>query len=134
LGPQIEAFSRKYPSASARIIAKHFLTIASTVKGIFQRELGTRKVSRRWMPHSLSDDQKVARVDAAKEMFRILHESETNDCDGITTGEEPWFQHTTASSTMFARSEANVIPRARQAVGAKNYDHSVLHCKETYRT
>jgi hypothetical protein len=48
-----------------------------------------------------------------------LQESETNDFDGIATGDECWFQHTTASSKMFARSAADVISRTRQAVGAK---------------
>jgi hypothetical protein len=32
LGPQVEAFLQKYLFAIARIIAKHFLTTASTVK------------------------------------------------------------------------------------------------------
>jgi hypothetical protein len=58
-----------------------------------------------------------------------LLESDTNDFDRITTGDEPWFQHITARSKMFACSAANVIPRTRQAVGAKNYDHR----KEIYR-
>jgi hypothetical protein len=35
-----------------------------------------RKFSRRWLPHPLSDAQKVTSVEAAKEMLRILHESE----------------------------------------------------------
>jgi hypothetical protein len=47
-----------------------------------------RKFSRRWVHHSLSDAQKVARVDAAKEMLRILQESETNDLDSTATGDE----------------------------------------------
>jgi transposase len=32
LGPQVEAFLQKYPFASVHIIAKHFLTTASTLK------------------------------------------------------------------------------------------------------
>jgi hypothetical protein len=67
----------------------------------------------------LSDAQKVARVEAAQEMLRISQESETKDFDGIATNDESWFQHTTASSKMFARSATDVIPRTRQAVGAK---------------
>jgi hypothetical protein len=47
LGLQIEAFLQKSPFASARIIAKHFMTSASTVKEIPQRELGMRQFSRR---------------------------------------------------------------------------------------
>jgi hypothetical protein len=86
---------------------------ASTVKKILQRELGMRKSSRLWVPHSLSDAQKVARVEAAKEMLSILQKSETNDFDGFATNDESWFQHITASSKMFARSAAYVITRIR---------------------
>jgi hypothetical protein len=78
-----------------------------------------RKCSWRSVSHSLSDVQKVARVEVAKEMLRILQESETNDFDGISIGEESWFQHTTASSKTFASLAPNAIPRTRQAVGTK---------------
>jgi hypothetical protein len=67
----------------------------------------------------LGDAQKVARVETAK-MLRILQESEANDFNGIATGGESWFQHTTASSKMFVRSAEDIIPGMRQAVGAKN--------------
>jgi transposase len=66
LGLQAEAFLQKYPFAGARTIAEHFLTTASTVREFIQRELGMRKFSQPEVPHSLSDAQKVARVEAAK--------------------------------------------------------------------
>jgi hypothetical protein len=44
-----------------------------------------RKFSRRWVAHSLSHAQKVARVEAAKEVLTILQDSETNGFDGIAT-------------------------------------------------
>jgi hypothetical protein len=93
LGPQVEveAFLQKYPFASARIIAKDFLTAAYTVKEIPQRELGMRKFSRFWVLHSLSDAQKVARVEVAKNLLRILQESEANDFDGIAEAMSPGF-------------------------------------------
>jgi hypothetical protein len=69
----------------------------------------------------LCNTQKIACVEAAKEMLSILQESETNDSGGIATGNESWFQHARASSKMFARSAADVIPRTRQAVGAKKH-------------
>jgi hypothetical protein len=67
----------------------------------------------------LSDAQKVARIETAKEMLRILQESEMNDFDGIAKGDESWLQHTMASSKVLVRSAADVFPRTRQAVGAK---------------
>jgi hypothetical protein len=59
-------------------------------------------------------------------MSRILQESETNDFDGIATGDDSWFQHTTASSKMFARPATDVIPRTRQAVGVTKTVITVL--------
>jgi hypothetical protein len=50
---------QKYPFASARVIAQHFLTRVPTIKNILQRELEMRKVLRRWMPHFLSPAQKL---------------------------------------------------------------------------
>jgi hypothetical protein len=87
-GAQLEAFLQKYPFASARIITKHFLVNPHTVKEILQRELGMRIFSRRWVPHSLTSAQRVARVDPSIEMLRILQESEENDFDGVTTHDE----------------------------------------------
>jgi hypothetical protein len=113
LGPQSEAFLHKYPFASICIIAKHSLMTALTVKEILRRELGMRKFSRHWVIYSLSDAQKVARVDRAREMLMILQESETNDFNSIPTGDESCFQYITASSKMFARSAADAIPRLR---------------------
>jgi hypothetical protein len=49
-------------------------------------------------------------------MLMVLQESETNNFDGIATGDQFWFQHTTASSKMFSSSAAGVIPRPGQAV------------------
>jgi transposase len=46
LGQQVEAFLQKYPFASFRTMAKHFLTTASTVKEILQRELEMVKFPR----------------------------------------------------------------------------------------
>jgi hypothetical protein len=97
------------------------LTTASTVKAILERELGMKRFSRRCVPYSLSDAEKIARVESAKEMLGILQESETNDFDNIATGDESSFQNIMASSKMFARSAADVIPRTRQAVGAKKF-------------
>jgi hypothetical protein len=69
---QSQAFLQKYPFASARAIAKHFLTTVPTVKEILQRTLVTRKFSRRWAPYSLTSAQKLARVEASTAMLRML--------------------------------------------------------------
>jgi hypothetical protein len=119
LGPQLEAFMHKYPFASARVIAQHFLTTVPMIKDILQRELGMRKLSRSWVPYFLSPAYKVARVEASKTILRVLQDVVSNEFEGIATGDEPWFKHCYPSSTMFARGPSKVIPRTRQTIGAK---------------
>jgi hypothetical protein len=120
LRPQVDAFLHKYPFISTRIIAKYFLTTASTVKDIHLRELGTRKFSRRWVPHSLSDAQKVGRVEAAKNV-KDLQESETNDLMASQQARSPGFNT--------PQHPRKCLP-VRQAVNAKNSDDGVLYRKE----
>jgi hypothetical protein len=83
---------QKCPFTSARIITQHFLKTVPTIKDIFQRELGMRKFSRPWVPYFLSPAQKVARVEASKTMFRVLQDAESNDFEGIATGDQSWFR------------------------------------------
>jgi hypothetical protein len=118
LGRQLEAFMQKCPFASAGVIAQHFLTVP-TIKDILQRELGMRKFSRRWVPHFLSPVQKVARVEASKTILRVLQGTESNDFEGIATGDESWFRYCYSSSIMFAPAPSEVIPRTRQTIGTK---------------
>jgi hypothetical protein len=131
LGSQLEAFIRKDPLASARVVAQHFLTTVPTIKDILQRVLGMRKFSRSWVPHCLSPAQKIARVEASKTILRVLQDAESNDFEGIATGGECWFRYCYPSSTMFTRAPSEVIPRTRQAIDAKNNDNDFLHCTST---
>jgi transposase len=119
LGPQLEAMMYKYPFTSARVIAQHFLMTVPTIKDILQGELGIKKFSRRWVPHFLSPAPKVAHVEALKTILRVQKDPESNDFEGIATGDESWFRYCYPSSTMFALAPSDVIPRARQTIGAK---------------
>jgi hypothetical protein len=135
LGPQFEVFLQKYPFPSANAIAKYFLVTIPTVREILQKELGMKKFSRRWVPHSLSSVPKVATVEASKEILKILQESETNYFDEIATDNEVLVS---ISRFLFE----NVWPfaircRSEDETGVrhkKNYDHVLLYRKETNRS
>jgi hypothetical protein len=78
-----------------------------------------RKFLRLWVPHFISPAQKVAHVEASKTTLRVLQAAESNDFEGITTGDESWFRYCYPSLTMFARAPFEVIPRTRQTIIAK---------------
>jgi hypothetical protein len=77
------------------------------------------KLAPDWVPHLFNSAQKAARVEASNEILRFLQGSEVNQFDGIATGDESWFRYSYPSSTMFARSPADVVPRTRQGTGAR---------------
>jgi hypothetical protein len=79
---------QKYPFASARAIAQHFLTTVPTIKNILQRELGMRQFSRRCVPHFLSPAQKVGRDEASKTILRVLQDAESNGFKRIAVGDD----------------------------------------------
>jgi hypothetical protein len=78
-----------------------------------------KECSRRWVSDFLSSAQKVARVEASKEMLRILSGSEASQFEGIARGNESWFRYSYPSSKAFAQLPAEVIPRTQQLIGAK---------------
>jgi hypothetical protein len=100
-------------------MAKHFLGPIPALREILHRELGMRESSRRWVPHSLSSAQNVARVEASSEMLEIFQESETNYFDGIATAHGSSFQDIYSSSKILVRSRSDVVPRTKQGLGTK---------------
>jgi hypothetical protein len=75
LAEAFRLFLQDYPFASARILSRHFsvCACATTVKEILIRDLGLKKITRRWVPHALSDRQKVKRVEASTDLVQILN-------------------------------------------------------------
>jgi hypothetical protein len=54
LGMVLREFLKQSPFASARIMARRFYFSPSTIKEILDRELGFRRISRRWVPRRLT--------------------------------------------------------------------------------
>jgi hypothetical protein len=119
LGPELRTFLEMSPFAIARVIARHFFTTVPTTKHIVQRELGMKTVLAMLGPRFSSSAQKAARVEASRELLRILQGLEANRSEGIATRNKSWFRYSCPSSKMFARSPAEVIPRTQQAIGDK---------------
>jgi hypothetical protein len=99
------------------------------VKEILARDLGLRKFTRRWVPHTVSDPQKVKRIETSIELFHILNAMEVDSVDGITTGDESWFQYLCESSAMFAKPPHDVTPRTRPGIGVKKTMFTVFVTK-----
>jgi hypothetical protein len=62
------------------------------------------------VPHTLSEPQKVKRVEASTELLQILNDLEADSVDGIASGDKSWFQYFYKSSAIFAKSPGDVTP------------------------
>jgi hypothetical protein len=88
LGTELSQFLQEFPFATARQLGKHFNESKNTIKATFERELWLRKFSRRWVPHSLSESQKVDRIRKARHMLDFLQEQTDKSFNYIMTGDE----------------------------------------------
>jgi hypothetical protein len=126
LAEPLHLFLDDYPFAIARMLSRHFNVSATTAKEILARDLGLREFARRWVPQTLSDPQKVKGVEASTKRFRILNELEVDSFDGITTGDESWFQSRYESSAMFMKLPHDVTPRTRPGIGVKGTTFTIF--------
>jgi histone-lysine N-methyltransferase SETMAR len=81
------------------------------------------------VPHAFSDPQKVKGVETSTELLHILNALEVDSFDGITTGDESWFQYLYESLAMFAKSPHDAIPRTRPEIGVKKLEFMVFFTK-----
>jgi hypothetical protein len=89
------------------------------VKESLRRELGLKKFSRRWVPHSLSHVQKKLRVNAFWKLLSLLGMDAEYNFEGIATGDEYWFQYSSYSDSMFAGSRESIVPRIRRDISGQ---------------
>ena len=60
-----------------------------TIERIIHDSLNLRKITSRWIPHFLTDENRVQRVEACRENLAMFQEGKWRLCD-IVTGDESW--------------------------------------------
>ncbi|KFD49305.1 hypothetical protein M513_09857 [Trichuris suis] len=58
--------------------------------GILHETLGLRKLSARWVPKALREEQLIRRVNLSQELLTKIEATETGFFDRIVTGDETW--------------------------------------------
>ena len=82
---EIHTHKQKNPS-----ILIYKICISWAVRKILHEELGLHKLSSRWIPYLLTEDQKKARVDWCKLMLVKFDMGKSNKVSQIITGDETW--------------------------------------------
>jgi hypothetical protein len=68
----------------------------------------------------------VKRAEGSTELIHILNELEVDSFDGLTTGDESWFQSLSESSAIFAKSLHDITPRTRRGIAVKKTMFTIL--------
>jgi hypothetical protein len=97
------------------------------IKEILQQELGLHKFSRRRVPHSLSDPQRINRATKVRVISAVLHDRTDNSFDGVVIGNKSWFVFIYLSDHMFTAGRNEVISREKQMIVAQNVMLAVFY-------
>lgn len=78
---------------TVRDIARMVGISLSSVQFILKKTLNVRKISARWVPHLLTDDQKKQRVKIAKKLLKMFPEYDQSKLANVVTGDETWIHY-----------------------------------------
>ena len=78
---------------TVRDIARKVAISLSTVHLILRKHLKVRKISVRWVPHLLTDEQKRQRVKVAKKLLKMFPKYDKKQFANVVTGDETWVHY-----------------------------------------
>ena len=78
---------------TVRDIARKVDISLSTVHLILKKHLKVRKISARWVPHLLTDQQKRQRVKVAKKLLQMFPKYDKKQFANVVTGDETWVHY-----------------------------------------
>ena len=94
---EIVSKKKEIIEADARItvrdIARKVGISLSTVHLILKKHLKVRKISVRWVPHLLTDEQKRQRVKVAKKLLQMFPKYDKKQFANVVTGDETWVHY-----------------------------------------
>jgi hypothetical protein len=82
-------FLRKNPHSLSQNVSKALFTPKTTVLRVFTG-LGLRCYKARWIPHRLSEKQKVERVPLVQDMLQVMQDLGPKQRKDLITGDESW--------------------------------------------
>ena len=78
---------------TVRDIARKVGISLSTVHLILKKHLKVRKISARWVPHLLTDEQKRQQVKVAKKHLQMFPKYDKKQFANVVTGDETWVHY-----------------------------------------
>jgi len=100
--------------ATVRMMADGFGVKRETICQILVEDLGKRKVASRFVPHSLSDDQRHERVQYAKDIIKTARRNK-NFLNSIVAEDETWcFRYDPTTKCQSAKWKSPASPKGKK--------------------
>jgi transposase len=91
LSQAISSMLEERPFSSCKMLCRHFRIGKAMCLRILHDSLGLKKLHLRWVPHTLSANQKSERVTYSRLLAKALEKEQPNKFQRVITGDESWF-------------------------------------------
>ena len=119
---------------TVRDIARKVGISLSTVHLILKKHLKVRKISARWVPHLLTDEQKRQRVKVAKKLLQMFPKYDKKQFANVVTGDETWVHYfepvRKVSNKMWATKHSKRPIIAKRSLSTKKVLYAIFFSGE----
>ena len=124
----VRNFIKHEPKSSVRYMEMELNIPKSTIYRILTEHLGLQKVCARFVPHKLTDDQKMLRIQHSKDIIKEAKKDQ-NFLYSIVTGDETWcFQYDPETKRQSAEWKARNDPKPKKSRFEKSKVKTMLIC------
>ena len=114
------------PYASTKNIAKKRNADRKTVKRVLIEELQMSKVNFKWIPHYLTQENKVKRVEISTELFEFLTNANDQKLRKVLTQDETWIYFINPRNSMWLEAGNPIPEKPKPLIGSKKVMISVI--------
>lgn len=89
----VQSLVAEDPNISVAMLSQTLDISEGSIFTILHEQLGLRKITARWVPHQLTEEQRRERVRCSQEFLRCFGSGGTKRLSDIVTGDKKWFHY-----------------------------------------
>lgn len=125
---KVRDFLAANPKSSVKFLATELSIPAGSIYNILTKKLGYRKVCARFVPHKLTEDQKLLRIQHSKDIIKEA-KKDPEFLYNIVTGDETWcFQYDPETKRQSAQWQPPDAPKPKKSRLEKSKVKTMLIC------
>jgi [histone H3]-lysine36 N-dimethyltransferase SETMAR len=124
---RIESIIEENPYITYDEIKEQTSISIGTIHNIIKSELKLKKLTSRWVPHELSDENRKLRVEICRENLKKISQGKWRLSD-IITGDESWFYHRQVGKKQSNASWVKEGERPRTVVRNTQFSPKTMFC------